>query len=167
MKVKIESLHSSLLSSARIVYTDSDPNPDPYGNQSPWNQWNKQGFRAWFSRARRAENQPECLPTTYKPQLITRRSLVQVQPPQPNKKGTREGAFLFGSNWLPMEASRLRAGRPLRSNVVGTCGSPTNAPSLAAKKGERSRESSMLRSLTQNPMKPWFHRFFLFVRNRF
>ena len=86
-------------------------------------------------RVHRAGSQPECLPTAYKPQLITRRSLVQVQPPQPNKKGTRKGAFLFGSNWLPMEASRLRAGRPLRSNVVGTCGSPTNAPSLTAKRG--------------------------------
>ena len=39
-------------------------------------------------RAGRAGNRPECLPTAYKPQLITRRSLVQVQPPQPNKKGT-------------------------------------------------------------------------------
>ena len=31
----------------------------------------------------------------------------------------------------PAYAGRLRAGFPLRSNVVGTCGSPTNAPSLA------------------------------------
>lgn len=116
-------------------------------------------------RVHRAGSQPECLPTAYKPQLITRRSLVQVQPPQPNKKGTRKGAFLFGSNWLPMEASRLRAGRPLRSNVVGTCGSPTNAPSPAAKKGGRNVESAALRSLTQKPMKPWLHRFFLFARN--
>ena len=68
----------------------------------------------------------------------------------PNKKGTRKGAFLFGSNWLPMEASRLRAGRPLRSNVVGTCGSPTNAPSLTAKKGtERGvRNAPITRSKT-------------------
>ena len=74
----------------------SDPNPDPYGNQNPWNQWNRQGFRVWFSRARRAGNQPECLPTAYKPQLITRRSLVQVQPPQPNKKHPGfPGCFYF------------------------------------------------------------------------
>ena len=34
-----------------------------------------------------------------------------------------------------MEVSRLRAGRPLRSNVVGTYGSPTNAPWPAATDG--------------------------------
>ena len=34
-----------------------------------------------------------------------------------------------------MEVSRLRAGIPLRSNVVGTCGSPTNAPSQNAVQG--------------------------------
>lgn len=37
-------------------------------------------------RAGRAGNKPECLPTAYKPQLITRRSLVQVQPPQPQNR---------------------------------------------------------------------------------
>ena len=34
-----------------------------------------------------------------------------------------------------MEVSRLRAGIPLRSNVAGTCGSPTNAPWPAATDG--------------------------------
>ena len=34
-----------------------------------------------------------------------------------------------------MKVSRLRAGRPLRSNVVGTYGSPTNAPSKNAVQG--------------------------------
>ena len=58
-------------------------------------------------RVHRAGSQPECLPTAYKPQLITRRSLVQVQPPQPNKKGTPDfpGCFCFrnydGKNDLP------------------------------------------------------------------
>ena len=65
--------------------------------------------------------------------------------------------FRFAQMWqepaVPPQTSRgLRsqtasptaaAGRPLRSNVVGTCGSPTNAPSLtveregAAKRSER------------------------------
>ena len=38
-----------------------------------------------------------------------------------------------------MEVSRLRAGRPLRSNVVGTYGSPTNAPWPAATDGSADR----------------------------
>ena len=38
--------------------------------------------------------------------------------------------LFFWSNRLLPKAGRLRAGLPLRSNVVGTYGSPTNAPSL-------------------------------------
>lgn len=65
------------------------------------------GLQSVVFRIHRAGNQPECLPTAYKPQLITRRSLVQVQPPQPNKKGTSDfpGCFCFrnydGKNDLP------------------------------------------------------------------
>ena len=36
---------------------------------------------------------------------------------------------------LQCKPGRLRAGIPLRSNVVGTCGSPTNAPSKNAVQG--------------------------------
>ena len=73
-------------------------------------------------RAGRGENQRECLPTAYKPQLITRRSLVQVQPPQPNKKGTQTGAFFI---WFDLASdgsqppaggtsASLKCGRNLR-----------------------------------------------------
>ena len=112
MKVKIESLHSSLLLSVRTVPLDSDPNPDPDGNQNPWNQWNKQGFRAWFSRAGRTGNQPKCLPTAYKSQLITRRSQVQILPPQPKRNGHPIGwPFLFDSGGWAWRC-RFRVMRP-------------------------------------------------------
>ena len=129
------------------------------------NRASERGFRA-----HRAENQRKCLPTAYKPQLITRRSLVQVQPPQPNKKAPRifRGVFVFE---IMMEKMifriviRFSEGRQRTTPRRG--GSPTNVPSLAAKKGRQNRKSTPLRLLTQKPMKPWFHRFFLFARNRF
>ena len=73
-------------------------------------------------RVHRAGNPPECLPTAYKPQLITRRSLVQFQPPQPNKKGTQTGAFFI---WFELASdgsqppaggtsASLKCGRNLR-----------------------------------------------------
>ena len=84
-------------------------------------------------RVHRAGNPPECLPTAYKPQLITRRSLVQVQPPQPNKKGTQTGAFFI---WFELASdgsqppaggtsASLKCGRNLRfphkRPLPGTC----------------------------------------------
>ena len=119
-------------------------------------------------RAHRAGNQPECLSTACKPQLITRRSLVQVQPPQPNKKHPGfPGCFYFryyDGVMILRIVTQFSEGRQRTAPRRG--GSPTNAPSPAAKKGGRNVESAALRSLTQKPMKPWFHRFFLFARNR-
>ena len=54
----------------------------------------------------------------------------KVFPPAKQKRHLKRCFFVWLGLWLPMKVSRLRAGRPLRSNVVGTCGSPTNAPSL-------------------------------------
>ena len=80
------------------------------------------GLQSVVFRVYRAGSQPECLPTAYKPQLITRRSLVQVQPPQPNKKGTQTGAFFI---WFDLASdgsqppaggtsASLKCGRNLR-----------------------------------------------------
>ena len=123
------------------------------------------GLQSEVFRAHRAENQPECLPTAYKPQLITRRSLVQVQPPQPNKKGTSDfpGCFCFrnydGKNDLPHSDPVFR-GTPENCSPQGRF--PHKRPLPCCEKGGRNGESTALRLLTQKPMKPWFHRFFSF-----
>lgn len=118
-------------------------------------------------RAGRGGNQRECLPTAYKPQLITRRPPIQVQPPQPNKKGTPDfpGCFCFrnydGKNDLQHHDPIFR-GTPENCSPQGRF--PHKRPSLTVKKGGQNGESAALPSLTQKPMKLWFHRFF--ARNR-
>ncbi len=121
------------------------------------------GLQSVVFRAGRGENQRECLPTAYKPQLITRRSLVQVQPPQPNKKGTPDfpGCFCFrnydGKNDLPHSDPVFRR-TPENCSPQGRF--PHKRPLPCCEKGGPNGESAPLRLLTQKPMKPWFHRFF-------
>ena len=121
------------------------------------------GLQSVVFRAGRVGNQPKCLSTAYKPQLITRRSLVQVQPPQPNKKGTPDfpGCFCFrnydGKNDLPHSDPVFR-GTPENCSPQGRF--PHKRPLPCCEKGGPNGESTALRSLTQKPMKPWFHRFF-------
>ena len=50
-----------------------------------------------------------------------------------------QDTFLSGGGWLLLEAGCCGQGRPLRSNVVGTYGSPTNAPSLTVEREWESR----------------------------
>lgn len=96
------------------------------------------GLQSVVFRIHRGGNQPECLPTAYKPQLITRRSLVQVQPPQPNKKGTPDfrGVFIFdiydGGMILRIV---IQFSEERQRTAPRRGGSPINAPSLIAKKG--------------------------------
>ena len=59
----------------------------------------------------------------------------------------------------PRRGAPLKCGRNLRF--------PHKRPLPSRKKGGYSGRSTAFRLLTQKPMKPWFHRFFLFVRNRF
>ena len=120
------------------------------------------GLQSVVFRAGRGENQRECLPTAYKPQLITRRSLVQVQPPQPNKKGTQTGAFFIWFD-LASDGSQPPAGGTSASLKCGrNLRFPHKRPLPCCEKGGRNGESTALRLLTQKPMKPWFHRFFSF-----
>ena len=54
-------------------------------------------------------------------------------------------------------SASLKCGRNLRF--------PHKRPLPCCEKRGRNVESAALRSLTKKPMKPWFHRFFLFARN--
>ena len=110
-------------------------------------------------RVHRAENQRKCLPTAYKPQLITRRSLVQVQTPQPNKKAPRifRGVFVFEIMMGKMIFRIVIRFSEGRQRTAPRRGGSTTPPPLLRKRGtERGiRTTPIAHSKTDETVVSW------------